>query len=79
LQDEDRYETEWNRYCEALRRNYQSIILGHGDLLFRLNKKFGFSDRLISQNVAMLQGRTFRCPSHLEVIKNLYSIEKAME
>ncbi|MDR2172338.1 MAG: CapA family protein [Planctomycetaceae bacterium] len=76
LCDDDKYEIEWDKYCEELRRSYQSIILGHGNLLFRLNKKFGISDRIISSSTAMLQGRTFRCPSHLEVIKNLYSIEK---
>ncbi|MDR1289747.1 MAG: CapA family protein [Planctomycetaceae bacterium] len=76
IRNDERYEKEWDRYCEELRRSYQSIILGHGDLLFRLNRKFGISDRLISRETMMLQGRTFRCPSHLEVIKNLYSIEK---
>ncbi|MDR1924173.1 MAG: CapA family protein [Planctomycetaceae bacterium] len=78
LKNDDEYEVEWDKYCESLRRDYQSILLGHGDLMFKINNRTGISDRLMSQKIRMLQSRTLRSLSHLEVLKNLYSIEKTV-
>ncbi|NLS92706.1 MAG: hypothetical protein GXX96_11170 [Planctomycetaceae bacterium] len=72
--DQHSLEQEWQQFCWAKRRDYQSLLFGYGRVGLIANRMTGFAD-FKSRAGKMNIGNALRCASHLEVLRTLYSQE----
>lgn len=74
LDDQNRLNQEWQKFCLSKRRDYQSILFGYSRFLHIANKLIGFADWL-PRSRKMNIGNILRCDAHLEVLKTIYSLD----
>jgi len=65
---------EWEKFCRDKKKIYQSLLFGHDQFAYYLNRLTGFSD-LKTKAGKMNTGNVLRCASHLEVLRTIYSLK----
>lgn len=74
----DQLKKEWEKFCLGKKRIYQGLLFGYNRLAYYINEFTGFAD-VKSKTGKMNIGNVLRCPSHLEVLRTIYSLENTSQ